>query len=103
MYSLSALVLLFLYTSPSLGIPPPDFGFPEAPNDTTLSVIYQNSGNPVAVSEGQLFGVNGEAHVAAGRPLLTLCSSLSGAYRRRQSFELRVHCQLQWLLCCHHG
>ncbi|KAJ9604169.1 hypothetical protein H2200_011003 [Cladophialophora chaetospira] len=58
MYSISALTLLLLSIRPSFGIPPPDFGFPEAPNDTALTVIFQDNGSPISVSEGQLFGVN---------------------------------------------
>ncbi|EXJ65877.1 uncharacterized protein A1O5_10853 [Cladophialophora psammophila CBS 110553] len=50
-------VPLFFAISPALAIPPPDFGFPEAPNDTALSITYQNNGNPVVVTEAELFGV----------------------------------------------
>ncbi|KIW87807.1 uncharacterized protein Z519_11391 [Cladophialophora bantiana CBS 173.52] len=48
---------LLLVISPALAIPPPDFGFPEAPNDTALSITYQNNGNSVVVTEAELFGV----------------------------------------------
>lgn len=57
---LYALTLLFLSASTTLAIPPPDFGFPEAPNDTALIVTYPNNGSPLVVAEGQLFGVGSE-------------------------------------------
>lgn len=43
--------------APVLAIPPPDFGFPEAPNHTELSITYQDNGNTIAVQEADLFGV----------------------------------------------
>jgi len=43
--------------APVLAIPPPDFGFPEAPNDTALSITYQDNGNTIVVKEADLFGV----------------------------------------------
>lgn len=58
MYSL--FVLTIFLAVPCLGIPPPDFGFPEAPNDTALSVTFQDNGNSITVSEAELFGVNGK-------------------------------------------
>ena len=59
MYCLPILTLLFLAISRSLCIPPPGFGFPEAPNDTALSVTFQDDGKPFVVSEAELFGVKG--------------------------------------------
>lgn len=43
--------------APVLAIPPPDFGFPEAPNHTELSVTYRDNGNTIVVQEADLFGV----------------------------------------------
>ncbi|KAF2171627.1 hypothetical protein M409DRAFT_63264 [Zasmidium cellare ATCC 36951] len=40
---------------PALAIPPPDFGFPEAPNDTALAVRFQNPN--VLVQEAALYGI----------------------------------------------
>ncbi|ETI21739.1 hypothetical protein G647_08086 [Cladophialophora carrionii CBS 160.54] len=57
MLSFSAFGLLVLTVGPALCIPPPDFGFPEAPNDTALAVTYPNNGSPLVVAEAQLFGV----------------------------------------------
>ena len=51
------LVLSTLAIAPVLAIPPPDFGFPEAPNHTELSVTYQDNGNTIVVKEADLFGV----------------------------------------------
>ncbi|EXJ79478.1 hypothetical protein A1O1_08742 [Capronia coronata CBS 617.96] len=42
----------------AVAIPPPDFGFPEAPNHTELSVTYQANGNSFVVAEADLFGVD---------------------------------------------
>ena len=53
----SVLLLGVLAITPALAIPPPDFGFPEAPNHTELSVTYQDNGNSVVVKEADLFGV----------------------------------------------
>ena len=52
-----ALLSLLLSVAPALAIPPPDFGFPEAPNHTELSVTYRDNGNPIVVTEAELFGV----------------------------------------------
>ncbi len=103
MYFLSALTLVFVAISPALGIPPPDFGFPEAPNDTALVLTYPNNGSPLVVAEGQLFGVSSECLPSDECYPLTLRSSVSRAYRGRRSFTIRVDRKLQWLLCCHHG
>lgn len=75
MFSVSLLTLL-LTIAPSLAIPPPGFGFPEAPNDTALSVTFQDNGNSIVVSEAELFGVNG---------ILPSCSSLPSADRLQLS------------------
>lgn len=45
---------------PVLAIPPENFGFPSAPNDTILSVTYMNNGAPFLLAPGQLFGVDGK-------------------------------------------
>jgi hypothetical protein len=55
--SFLAVALLSVAIPTSFAIPPPDFGFPEAPNDTALSVTYQSNGNSVLVAEANLFGV----------------------------------------------
>lgn len=47
----------------SYAIPPEDFGFPSAPNDTALTVTYPNNGNSTTVTEAELFGVSGEGHI----------------------------------------
>lgn len=49
--------LSLLFLTPAVAIPPGDFGFPETPNHTALSVTFQNNGNPVTVHEADLFGV----------------------------------------------
>jgi len=74
---------LLLAAVPSLAIPPPDFGFPEAPNDTALSVTFQDNGKSVLVSEAELFGVN----VVAQEPIVAVetsrfesISSYNGSY-----------------------
>lgn len=48
--------------APVLAIPPPDFGFPEAPNHTELSITYQDNGNAIVVQEADLFGVGSMRH-----------------------------------------
>ncbi|KAK4944627.1 hypothetical protein LTR10_016061 [Elasticomyces elasticus] len=72
-----------LAVTPILAIPPPDFGFPEAPNDTALSVTYQDNGTSVIVSEAKLFG----AGITAIEPTVALetanfqsISSYNGSY-----------------------
>lgn len=53
----SPILLSWLLTVTAvLAIPPPDFGFPEAPNDTALSVTYRDNGTSVTVNEAELFG-----------------------------------------------
>ena len=42
--------------APTLAIPPEDFGFPSAPNDTALTVAFTNDGTTTVVQEGELFG-----------------------------------------------
>ncbi|EXJ83966.1 hypothetical protein A1O3_04633 [Capronia epimyces CBS 606.96] len=54
---LNLIVSSFIASRLALAIPPPDFGFPEAPNHTELSVTYQDNGNPLIVTEAELFGV----------------------------------------------
>lgn len=54
--TVAALVLAFV---PALAVPPPDFGFPEAPNDTVLSVAFRQDSSTlgyVTVTPGELFG-----------------------------------------------
>lgn len=51
----SSLISLALAYS-ALAIPPPDFGFPEAPNDTALTVRFQDG--KVLVKEAALYGIN---------------------------------------------
>jgi phosphatidylethanolamine-binding protein len=67
MYHLASLILLAFSVSPSIAIPPPDFGFPESPNDTALVITYQSNGDPTVVTEAELFGVNGGRYPAAHR------------------------------------
>ncbi|KAK6365498.1 hypothetical protein LTS17_011217 [Exophiala oligosperma] len=59
---------LLLSAAPALAIPPPDFGFPEAPNHTELSITYQDGGKSVVVTEAELFGVG----IAANEPTVAL-------------------------------
>ncbi|KAF7196696.1 Phosphatidylethanolamine-binding protein 4 [Pseudocercospora fuligena] len=49
---------LALAIAPALAIPPPDFGFPEAPNDTALTAVFTTTNGTVPVTEGALFGIN---------------------------------------------
>ena len=51
-----------------LAIPPPDFGFPEAPNDTALTVNFPNN---IVAQEGALYGVD----ITATIPTLGLHTS----------------------------
>jgi hypothetical protein len=61
----SPILLSWLLTvTPILAIPPPDFGFPEAPNDTALSVTYRDNGTLLTVSEAELFGAGSMVYVA---------------------------------------
>ncbi|KIX08831.1 uncharacterized protein Z518_03488 [Rhinocladiella mackenziei CBS 650.93] len=78
-----SIVSLFLAITPTLTIPPPDFGFPEAPNHTELSVTYQDNGVPIVVGEAELFGVG----ITAEQPTVAVetanyesISSYSGSY-----------------------
>lgn len=50
--NLASLVLAI----PVLAIPPPDFGFPEAPNDTALTIRFQDQN--VVVKEAALYGID---------------------------------------------
>ncbi|KAK4499236.1 hypothetical protein PRZ48_009749 [Zasmidium cellare] len=57
---------------PALAIPPPDFGFPEAPNDTALTVRFQNSNNSnLLVQEAALYGIG----ITQNPPSLSLNTS----------------------------
>ncbi|EXJ56195.1 hypothetical protein A1O7_09126 [Cladophialophora yegresii CBS 114405] len=83
MLSFSALSLLFLAVGPALAIPPPDFGFPEAPNDTALAVTFPNNGSPLVVAEAQLFGVtipSQEPTVAVDPSRSASIASYNGSY-----------------------
>ncbi|OQU99904.1 hypothetical protein CLAIMM_05476 [Cladophialophora immunda] len=74
---------VLLAISPSLAIPPPDFGFPEAPNDTALSITYQNHGDPILVTEAELFGVgitSEQPTVAVETSRFQSISSYNGSY-----------------------
>lgn len=62
---------LLLSAAPALAIPPPDFGFPEAPNHTELSITYQDGGKSVVVTEAELFGVGSKCAIGCYRELLT--------------------------------
>ncbi|KIW64816.1 hypothetical protein PV04_09724 [Phialophora macrospora] len=78
-----ALALLLLYVNPTFSIPPPDFGFPEAPNDTALAVTFPNNGNPLVVAEAQLFGVtvpSQEPTVAVDPSRFESIASYNGSY-----------------------
>ena len=46
--------------SPVFAIPPESFGFPSAPNDTALSITYQNGNQQVVISEAELLGIDGK-------------------------------------------
>ncbi|CAK4031003.1 phosphatidylethanolamine-binding pebp [Lecanosticta acicola] len=67
----TGIAALAMAIAPTLAIPPPNFGFPEAPNDTALTVAFrQNSGNIgyVPVTEAELFGIN----IPANEPTLAV-------------------------------
>lgn len=66
--ALTIVVSLLAVIPLALAIPPPDFGFPEAPNHTELSVTYQNNGNGIVVAEAELFGVGGMLLVLLASP-----------------------------------
>ncbi|KAI1608303.1 phosphatidylethanolamine-binding protein [Exophiala viscosa] len=80
----SPILLSWLLTiTPILAIPPADFGFPEAPNDTALSVTYHDNGTSFTVSEAELFGDG----ITANQPTVALetanfqsISSYNGSY-----------------------
>ncbi|KAK5047173.1 hypothetical protein LTR84_007116 [Exophiala bonariae] len=68
---------------PVLAIPPPDFGFPEAPNHTELSITYRDNGNTIVVQEADLFGVgiaDEEPIVAVETANYESISSYNGSY-----------------------
>lgn len=58
--TISTIATLLLATAPALAIPPEDFGFPSAPNDTALTITYNNNGSSTTVTEAELFGYGGE-------------------------------------------
>lgn len=51
----NSLIAIALSLTPALAVPPEDFGFPSAPDDTILSVTYGSN----AVQPGTLFGIDG--------------------------------------------
>lgn len=63
MHCLTSAVLLGCHVFSALAIPPESFGFPSAPNDTALTVTYNNNGNATEVAEGILFGAGGMSEV----------------------------------------
>lgn len=68
---LTQVVSLTLAVAPAFAIPPPDFGFPEAPNDTALEVAFQQESgsiNFITVGEADLFGYG----ITAQPPVLGL-------------------------------
>ncbi|OAL37518.1 hypothetical protein AYO20_03025 [Fonsecaea nubica] len=78
-----ALLPVLFAITPTLAIPPPDFRFPEAPNDTALAVTYQNNGDTILVTEAELFGVD----IPSQQPTVALetskfqsLSSYNGSY-----------------------
>lgn len=54
--ALSSILVSLALALPAIAIPPPDFGFPEAPNDTALTIRFQ--GSDVVVQEAALYGIN---------------------------------------------
>ncbi|KAK5948850.1 hypothetical protein OHC33_010101 [Knufia fluminis] len=50
----NSLIAIALSLTPALAVPPEDFGFPSAPDDTILSVTYGSN----AVQPGTLFGID---------------------------------------------
>ncbi|EME39987.1 hypothetical protein DOTSEDRAFT_47469 [Dothistroma septosporum NZE10] len=71
---LTILTSLALAIAPAVAIPPPSFGFPEAPNDTALTVRFQDGAQTTLVQEAALYGIN----VTANEPSLSLNT---GEYR----------------------
>lgn len=57
---MKSLLLALALSAPALAVPPENFGFPSAPNNTVLSVTYTNNGAPFLLAPGQLFGVDGK-------------------------------------------
>lgn len=67
---------IVLATVPALAIPPPSFGFPEAPNDTMLTVDFLQNGSTtgpryVPVTEAELFGID----IPENQPILSVVSA----------------------------
>lgn len=59
MYAGGLLAALALTVAPVFAIPPENFGFPSAPNDTALTVSFrQSNGSSITVTEADEFGVN---------------------------------------------
>lgn len=54
---------------PAVAIPPPSFGFPEAPNDTALTVRFQDKN--IVVQEAALYGIN----IPENEPMLSVNTS----------------------------
>ena len=69
MYKSFVAAALAFAISPVFAIPPESFGFPSAPNDTALTVVYNTIGNLTTISEAMLLGPNGTAltHIFARR------------------------------------
>jgi hypothetical protein len=68
-----ALTTALALAAPALAVPPEDFGFPSAPNDTVLSAGFaQTNGTYQSLSPGMLFGIN----VPAQEPVLGLQTSV---------------------------
>lgn len=60
MWSQLSIYALAAAICPTLAIPPESFGFPSAPNDTMLEVVFpQSNGTSTMVREGELFGTGG--------------------------------------------
>ena len=60
MYTSIVASALALAISPVLAIPPESFGFPSAPNDTQLTVVYNTDGNLTPINEAMLLGPDGQ-------------------------------------------
>lgn len=82
--SIPALLLPLLSLLPSaLAIPPEDFGFPSAPNDTALGVAFTTANNVTIVREAALYGVDTPASpptLAVDTGLYRSLAQYTGAY-----------------------
>jgi len=56
-------ILSLALALPTLAIPPPDFGFPEAPNDTALTIRFTHGQQTTLVQEAALYGINIPEHI----------------------------------------